>query len=444
MILVAGILLSSLYFIFYEFKKMNEDELYTTLRSKALMTAEMILHDEDKLNTIVEPENTNSALLPFDDNVVIFNKEWEKVFSFNQDVANVSKPIINENESEIHGKNGDSYTIGIRFVSKKGNPYFIVAESKINTYQVENLRNILIWTFFIIIILVAIGGWLFSGQALAPVSKIVAQVDNILPKNLESRLSAPKSNDEIGKLVATFNNLLERIQSAFTMQKNFISNVSHEIKNPIAVIISQIEVSLGQQQRSSEVYKEALNSILNGAQELSKTTDNLLQLARIHSTEHESLKFNRLQLDEIILAARQNVLKTHKQYSITFDILGNLEDEEMLLVEGNEVLLKSVFRNLLDNACKYSNDNAAEVRLIVGKEQNIVEVIDSGAGIAEADIPLLLQPFYRDPKHKHIRGTGIGLSLVDSILKLHQIPLKINSVEGVGTTFIMTFNKITS
>jgi signal transduction histidine kinase len=405
------------------------------------MTAEMVLHDEDKLEAIDNQADSTESALPFKDNVLIFNHQWQKIFAFDRSNNSFNKDFFERGgKQEINTKNGDNYIVGIKFISKKGNPYFIIAESKLNIYQVDNLTNILILTFFIIIVIVAIGGWFYTGQALEPVAKIVKQVDAILPTNLESRLSTPKAKDEIGRLVATFNSLLERIHKAFTLQKNFISNVSHELKNPIAVIASQLEVSLAQEERSKTEYKNTLNSVLNDTRELSETIDNLLQLARLHSEDQQKPKMEEVRLDELLLSAREILLKTHKNYRVSFDIEGMPESENDLCVLGSETLLRSAFLNLMENSCKYSTDKSVNVKVIISENgKKNVEISDKGEGIASNEIPLLFQPFYHDPKHKHIKGTGIGLSLVDSILKMHQVPLKISSEEGVGTVFIMEF-----
>ncbi len=442
-ILVAGILIFALCFIYYEFRTMTEDEFYSSLRSKALMTAEMVLHDEDKLETIENSSTADSSgnALPFKDNVVIFNQNWEKVFAFDRSKNNFGKGFFEkEGNQEVNTRNGDNYIVGIKFISKKGNPYFIIAASKLNIYQVDNLRNILMSAFFIVIFLVAIGGWFYTGQALAPVAKIVKQVDAILPSNLSAKLSMPKTQDEIGRLIGTFNNLLDRIHKAFALQKNFISNVSHELKNPISVIASQLELSLAQEERSKEDYKKTLNSVLNDTHELSETIDNLLQLARLHSEDQPKPKFEQVRLDEILLSARENLLKLRKNYRVTFDIEGTPDNENELCVLGNETLLRAAFLNLMENSCKYSSDKSVFVKVnLENKGQKIVEISDHGEGMAASEIPLLFQPFYRNPKHRHIKGTGVGLSLVDSILKLHQIPLYIESEEGVGTVFTMVF-----
>jgi signal transduction histidine kinase len=254
-------------------------------------------------------------------------------------------------------------------------------------------------------------------------------------------LSTPKNKDEIGRLVMTFNNLLDRIHHAFELQKNFISNVSHELKNPISAIVSQIQVVLENKNRSTEEYQQTLQSVLNDTHELAETTDNLLQLARLRTEEHQIPKFESVRLDDIILLSREKLLRNHTEYRIMFDIEGLPDSENDLCVMGNDMLLRSAFVNLMDNCCKYSPDKSAYVKvIIIENKQKYVEIGDHGEGIAADDIPLLFQPFYRNPKHKHIKGTGIGLSLVDSICKLHNITLQVISKKGEGTTFRLTMN----
>lgn len=441
-ILVAGILLSALYFIYFEFLKMTEDEFYSSLRSKALMTAEMVLHDEDQLEAIdYQPEKENADALPFKDNVLIFNKNWQKIFAFDKGENQFGKTFFEkQNKPEIKSREGEDYIVGIRFVSKKGNPYFIVAKSKLNVYQVANLKTILVWTFWIIIVFVAIGGWFYTGQAIAPVAKIVKQVDTILPANLDARLTPTRNNDEIGKLVSTFNNLLDRISKSFSLQKNFISNVSHELKNPIAVISSQLEVILSKKDREKEEYKETLQSVLSDMHDLSNTIENLLQLARLHNEENQLPQMQMIRLDEVLWASRDYLMRLNKNYRVNFDIIGSPENESDLCIKGNETLLRSAFNNLMDNACKYSKNKSVAVRLILQQDKiKRVEIEDKGEGLGKDDIDAIFKPFYRNQKHKHIKGTGIGLSLVDSIFKLHQVPLNVNSEQGKGTTFSIVF-----
>ncbi len=420
---------------------MTETEFYNNLRSKALMTAEMVLHEEDKLQELNPTENQDSSeSLPFRENVMIYNNSLQMVFAFNQETNMLTDARLKtlRTGEETFFQHGNMHAIGLRHTSHSGKEYFIVAESVFDSEELGNLRNILIISLFLGIGIVAAGGWFYAGQAMAPVSRIINQVDRMLPSDLSARLDVALNRDEISRLVITFNHLLERIQFAFQMQKSFISNVSHELKNPLSVILSQLEVALNKK-RSAAEYQATLASVLEDTRELSEVTEKLLQLARVHS-EGTSITFEQIRLDEIMLQTRATLLRLHPDYQIAFDIEGIPETEEQLCIQGNESLLRSAFQNLMDNGCKFSANKKVSVKIgfdLAGK--HFVEITDQGPGISAKDLQLIFQPFYRSSQNIHIRGSGIGLSLVESILKLHHVVLDVVSAQGKGTTFKLSF-----
>ncbi|MEY3195201.1 MAG: hypothetical protein RIQ78_1298 [Bacteroidota bacterium] len=443
-VLVAGILFLSLCFIYFKFRQMAEHEFYVSLRSKALMTAEMVLHDEAQihpLDTSVSERDSTLHPLPFRENIVIYNDQMKRVFAFNHSASPIpEKLLLSLNAGfEERFQDGRLKGIAIHHKSSSGLQYLIVAESVFSTEDLGKLRNILIVTFFLGIGIVAFGGWVYAGQAMAPVARIVNQVDKIIPSDLSARLNTLNTHDELSRLVHTFNRLLDRIQLAFRMQKSFISNVSHELKNPLSVIISQLEIALNQSNRPESEYRETLHSVLEDTRALNQTSEKLLQLARIHS-EGGSIGFEQVRLDEALLQSRATLQRLHPEYQISFDLVGTPDLENQLCVLANESLLRSAFLNLMENGCKFSPNKKVDTKLILGQHgQHRVEITDCGPGISEKDLTLVFQPFYRSPQNMHIRGSGIGLSLVDSILKLHHIALDVVSKNGVGTTFNLHF-----
>ncbi|MBK7695089.1 MAG: hypothetical protein IPI30_12410 [Saprospiraceae bacterium] len=167
---------------------------------------------------------------------------------------------------------------------------------------------------------------------MSPVKTVVAQVESMLPSNLNVRIVNSGSKDEINHLIMTFNRLLDRIEEAFAMQRNFISNVSHELKNPISVITSQLEVLLQQKSRTEEEYKRSVQSVLEDAFRLSDITDNLLQMARLHS-EQGSVNFATVRIDDLLLESRTLLLKSNSEYKIDIDIVGDPISEEDFLCD---------------------------------------------------------------------------------------------------------------
>ncbi|MCC6459566.1 MAG: HAMP domain-containing histidine kinase [Saprospiraceae bacterium] len=435
----AGILLFSLFYIYTKFSEITEDEFYNSLRSKALMTAEMVLHDEEKMQPLAQRPRESSHL-PIRENITIYNARLQRVFSFNQNSEDISLSVLQnlKFDSERRFQLNDRYALGLQHRSHSGREYFIVAESIFNSAELKNLRQILVFTFFLGVGIVAAGGWVFAGQAMAPVSRIVDQVDQILPSELSTRLQAHNNHDELSRLVQTFNRMLDRIQLAFRMQKSFISNVSHELKNPLSVIISQLEVSLTRP-RNAEEYHQTLNSVLEDTRNLNEVAEKLLQLARVHSDGADIL-FDSIRLDDVLLQTSDTLLRQYPDYHIAFDLEGVPESEEQLCVSGNESLLRLAFLNLMDNGCKFSPDKHVSVKVMFNPGgRHCVEIADHGPGITSKDLNLIFQPFYRSAQNLHVRGSGIGLSLVDSILKLHRISLQVISGTGHGSVFRLEF-----
>jgi signal transduction histidine kinase len=439
--LVAALMLSAFVFIFYTFKNLTVDEFYNSLRTKALMTAEMVLKGEDKLTPLVQSNEKDNQILPFKENITIYNQRFDKVFSFNP-YATITDIAFLRNlrkDKEKRYAKGEYHMLGFTHKTLKGNEYFILAESQFDSHDLEKLSTILILTYLASLFVLFIVGRLFAGQALFPISKIITSANEIRPSDLSARIKPTNTNDELQWLANTINKLLDRIEKAFVMQKNFISNVSHELKNPLAAITSQLDVSLTNKSRNAEDYIQTLSSVLEDVYDITNTSETLLQLARINSL-NSNIQFERLKIDDLILSVRNKLLRQHKEFNIGINIEGELEDENYFYTSGNSALLKSAFLNLIENGCKYSDDHTVHIILIIAKQgDHIVKIIDEGKGMSEIEIKNIFATFYRIEETKHVSGSGIGLSLVDSVVKLHDIDLKIKSELGSGTCFTLKF-----
>jgi signal transduction histidine kinase len=161
---------------------------------------------------------------------------------------------------------------------------------------------------------VSILGWVYAGKVLSPISKIVSEVDDITEVNLKQRLDEGNKKDELSRLSRTFDRMLERLESGFAAQKNFIANASHEIKTPITVMSAEIEVTL-LQERDKENYIAALKSILNGLKGLNKLSTQLLLLAQT-SAEQPEKKFNSIRIDDILWEVKDELTKANPNYNI--------------------------------------------------------------------------------------------------------------------------------
>lgn len=437
-LIFAVILQISLFFIYFKFKKHLEDEFYDGLKSKAFMTAEMLVNLKD-----VEPnqepltKDSSGIQLQSKENFLIFNNANQIIFEFNQlnevEISNQTLELIKKG-GEYRFEHGKFKAIGIFYKNKYQKDYTIISEAIFNSTDLENLRNIIIIDFFLIIIILSASGWFFAGQALKPVTNIMNQIDKILPSDLSERLNTSGNKDELSRLTNTFNNLLDRIEYTFNLQKSFLSNISHELKNPLTVITSQLEVLLAKE-RSNEDYKKTLSSVLQDVKDLSVVTDQLMQLARIKNNFNQ-IKFEKIRIDELIWDSRDTLLKNNPQYKVNVDYEKIPLDSEKLYIFANEHLLKTALMNIFENGCKFSNDFQLLVKLSSENDKLLkIEIIDNGPGIADDEKNIIMTPFYRSPKNNKVKGSGVGLALVDSVLKLHDATLVISDNKPVGSVF---------
>jgi signal transduction histidine kinase len=439
-LLAAGILAAVLFGVYWMFKRNTENAFFKSLESKVEITQQTVLANEKALTPVnyiwVAPEDT----LPYRDNVSIFDNSYTRIFTMRKEAV----PVSARDLQDIY-RNGETRIIhyNLHALGKKARTsnaeYVIVAEGYCDPHEIIELRNILIISFLLGIILFAATGWYYAGKALQPVSLIVAEVEEIQPSDLSRRLDTGNGEDELARMADAFNKLLGRVEQAFQMQRMFLSNVSHELRNPLTAIRAQLDVVL-QRERQPEAYRTALQSVLDDIKDLSETEQRLLHLARVYNNP-QSIPFEPIRLDELLWQTLDQFKKQYPLYHYTLEFGSMPAVEETLLVKANEPLLRLALINLMNNACKYSPDETVHVSLLF-KDKGCHEILisDNGPGIPENEKALIFEPFYRSPRHLQVKGTGIGLSLAKSILNLHKIELSVESERNKGAVFKLSFN----
>ncbi|HUP11786.1 MAG TPA: HAMP domain-containing sensor histidine kinase, partial [Niastella sp.] len=259
--------------------------------------------------------------------------------------------------------------------------------------SLRSLFNILLASFLAGNLLVLASGYIFSRGLLQPIKRITEDVEVISAHNLSRRIQTGSTNDEWYQLAHTLNNLLNRLQESFELQRRFISNASHELSTPLTAISSQIEVSL-QRERNAEAYKAVLHSVHQDVKHMNKLTQALLEFAKA-SGDPGGLDFDLVRLDEIVLELPADIAKADKAFSVKLEFMELPENEERLLVFGNQVLLSSAINNIVLNACKYSDDHTAVVQLKPIEGGWMVSISDQGCGIPAEEADKIFQPFFR-------------------------------------------------
>jgi signal transduction histidine kinase len=299
-----------------------------------------------------------------------------------------------------------------------------------------DLLRILLWSFLPGVIAVAcLGGAWLSGRALKPVQDITAAAKTISIENLSDRLPVTTAGDEIAGLTEVLNGMLARLESAVKTLSQFVADASHELRTPLAVIRTTADLAL-RRPRSAESYRESLQEVSAEAERMTHLVEDLLALARSDA-----------QLAEMPLAALdvRDVLEDVTSEMRSVAELRGLKIKTSLgphpaIISGHRAALHRLFLVLLDNALKYSPDQAAViVRVETTGTQINVEIEDFGCGIREADLPHIFKRFYQADPSRSDGGHGLGLALADKIIRAHHAEIDVRSTEGAGSTFRVAF-----
>ncbi|MBO0950721.1 HAMP domain-containing sensor histidine kinase [Fibrella forsythiae] len=406
-------------------------DFYRRLDRKALTTGELLIRHKIDADLIRQLGRLRKDQLP-DQEIVVYDQRDSIVFATKEShTVLLDKAILADirQQRQKDFRRGTYYISGIRFGTTAGE-YVVIASAQ-NDYGDEFLRQLLLaltGLFCLIAAITAISGWAFAGDALRPMQQIDRTVSDIFPNNQDERLFISKEDDEISRLSMTINQLLDRVAESFRLQRMFVANVSHELKNPLTQISSQLEVSL-LKQRDPDSYRQTIRSVLDDVGDLNALTHELLQLSQVNQENAANLLTNTVRLDELVWDVREEVASLHLRCQITVE-LGTLPDDpDQLTVQGNRTLLGTALKNLIENACKFSDDGRALVQTHFGQKSVAIQISNTGQPIPEADLPYIFQPFYRSRQTADLRGYGVGLSLVDRIIRLHG-----GKVSGTSTT----------
>jgi signal transduction histidine kinase len=436
MIVAIVMLLASVAIYFFSAGHRKED-FYGRLHNKATNTAMLLIEFEEvDLDLLKKIEADNPVSLPRE---IISIYDFRNQILYSTDSIQILK-INDELLDEIRLKGEVKFTqdeyeiLGFLFTSQYDR--FVVITAGVDIFgwrKMVHLRNILLLVIAVSLLLFLVSGWIYAGKALKPISQIVSQVDEITISNLDKRLDEGNHKDELARLSGTFNKMLNRLETAFQSQKQFITNASHELKTPLTAITGQLEVVL-MNDHTVDDYKKTITSVLDDIKGLNRISSRLLLLAQT-STEFPELNLSQVRIDEIIWQCRDYLMKRKNTYRINVLIDPMLDEDKKLRVDGDENLLRTMIINLMENGCKYSADHTVLVELKPNDEGIEIIFSDQGIGIHENDILQIFEPFRRGINSTGIKGHGIGLSLVDRIVNLHKGSVSVESVLNSGTTF---------
>ena len=352
------------------------------------------------------------------------------VFSINYDVRHTVpqlKGVINSNTGDVKIDLNSDFKAEIDNISIES----AIEETTSRIYWLS------ITTFILVVIIGGMCTYFVVNNALIPIVELNKNIKKINEDNLTSNLSVKGPNDEIKELTISFNKMIAKLENAFTSQKRFNSSVAHELKTPLAVIKTNIDVLKRSNCKSIEEYDKTLAIVEKSILKMNLIIETMLDIIK-----QENAPLNEIvSIDEIledivddlsIIANKKNIKLKLNSYNIKNKI------------KGNEIMLYRAFYNVIENSIKYNKINGS-IDILCYQDLNTIEVkvIDTGSGIKEEDYDEIFKPFYRCEGINTYsdNGVGLGLSLTQSVIKLHGGEIKVKSKlnEGTEFTFILPY-----
>jgi len=316
----------------------------------------------------------------------------------------------------------------LRDVIMIGHPIDVIDNSLVSLY------GSLIVVFLSFVIPTVFGGYVLAGSALAPVGEISKEMAVISSENLKRRVRVPHTDDEIEELAHTFNGLLDRIEDAFTRERQFIGDIAHELKTPLATLKSGIDIAISKKRSQSE-YKKVLDELLIDANRLSGTLTHILDLAWSRADTYETIK-DSVNISKVMKEVMEIAQKL--SYGKNVVILAHIEDG--LMIRGKKDKVFRAILNVVENAIKFSKEKSTITVTIRKKSEHVLlSVKDTGRGIAKADLPHIFDRFYRGLATDKTIGSGLGLAITKAVITSCGGSIDIKSAVGKGTSVTIIF-----
>lgn len=415
---------------------------YFRLNNRAVTVANWLSQTIDKKEEVdlLKSLLTNRRDQLPNEEIIVYDFRNEIIFSTNShSPTHISPQILAyiRKNNKIQFQPADFDAVGIYYHSQSQS-YVVIALAQ-NVYGQSfliQMKWMMCTLLFVGILVITLIGWIYAKKTLEPIEQIGSKLNRVFPANLNQRLEYVHE-DEIGNLAKTINQLLDRVEDGILIQKMFIGNISHELQNPLTRISSQLEV-VSMKERTIQDYQDTINSVFEDISELIQLTKNLLSLSRVNIDKDELL-VNKIRIDELLFEVQAIIHRNFSYYQVIINLDTMPEEPEHLCLMGNADLLKIAMLNLVENACKFSENNTAVISLFSHEVYKKITISDTGVGISFDELSKIFQPFYRSKKNAQTKGYGIGLSMVDRIIKIHNATIGVKSELGVGTAFTIIF-----
>ncbi len=417
---LLGMTLFFIYTLFYEYR---EEEFQQKQKQKITSTIKFLTEIRQVDESIIQAMDRISINEFYDEKLLIFDHSKTLIYSsiddlqiLDEDVNNILKVLTIANPW-LETKD-DLYDVVGVYVKYNSNTYYGInkAFDESGYSKLDFLRYVLLITFFGISLVVVLIAYYLSRIIAEPIVDITEKITNYNFDTLYIPIEVKRSENEIVVLAEQFNKLMKRMKEAVSFQKHAINHISHELKTPIAVLVSNFERM--ENETDLEVLKSQINRQKEDTKNLSEIINLLLELSKTDAG-HSIPKTN-IRVDELIFDTMDELLQLYPDFEFSVDYVGQTDNESLLTIQGSAPLLKAAFMNLMLNSIHYSSNKEASIHIITDEKQLQVDFINEGPVITIDEQKFLFQHFFRGENSKGKSGFGLGLVFISKIISQHQ------------------------
>lgn len=418
--ILAAISLSAVYFLFSAYR---EEEFQQRQKAKIILTINLFSQYKAESESLSKSMDQLSINDFFDEKLMVFNGKKELLFSSIDDLSiqnfDSLLNILSPETVWVETKEGEYDLIGM-YYERDNQSYYAISKAydEYGISKLDFLKNTLGLIFLGILVTVIIISFFISKKLALPITKLSEDLKSFdfYAEKSKSIRKGNSGSHEIDQLYSRFNDLLKRTDESMAFQKHAVQHISHELKTPIAIMVSELERI--QKEIDDLTLSDQMGQLSMKAKSLGEIIQSLLQISKVESGQN--IESQEVRIDELIFDLIEDLGSISPEFRFDFELQydGDLQ-EEKLLVTANYVLLKQAFQNLLSNAISYSNNHTAQIRILFDTEQVVkIRISNPGRILDEREQSLLFHHFFRGENSKGKIGFGLGLVLTKKILTL--------------------------
>ncbi|AOC96711.1 Sensor kinase CusS [Flavobacterium anhuiense] len=425
--------------IFILYSNYRKEEFRDRLEIKALSNIKLLVNVKQVDNQLLKIIDQNSINKLYDEKTLVFDSNYKLIYSSIDDAKinwSVDDLKYLKKNKTFFKQQGDYEVYGVFYDTNDKDFYALISAT--DNYGKKKLL-FLRYTLIISYIFFTCVCWILTSfmvkKAMNPLHAFHQKIKNINENNLDTRIESKSTKDEIDLIADEFNFMMDRIELSYQKQKEFTAHASHELRTPLSRMTSQIENTMAEPELQPKD-KSFLNSILDDVNHLSELINSLLILSKIDNRKADHHEVQRI--DEILFSSIEKINKAFPDFVILFEMEESDDLDTALEVKGNRNLLEIALTNILKNACVYSDNKQAKVKISTDHHHLIISVSNTGETLNEEEQKNLFQPFMRGRNSKGTSGFGLGLRIVQRILILHKANITY-SVSNINTNLFQLF-----